>query len=72
MLVWTKRKPTEVGWYWCRDLKAGSDWREPRIVKVRDYAGDLAVGNCIILDSWTKRLGTEWAGPIKPPTARRR
>lgn len=43
-MKWTKKKPTKAGWYWVRD-KINN---ESRIVKVRWYAGNWAIGNSSI------------------------
>ncbi len=64
MLTWTKQVPVEPGWYWMR-CNYG-DEREPRIARVRDYAGDLAIGNSH-LRGWTSLERYEWAGPIPLP-----
>ena len=45
------------------------DEREPRIEYVRDYAGELAIGNSH-LRGWTSLEHYEWAGPIPLPNAR--
>lgn len=61
---WTKRKPTEPGWYWHRDLtRPYEDEREPYLVKVREYGGRLCVGNCEL--SGPPYHG-EWQGPLTP------
>jgi hypothetical protein len=62
-LKWTKELPSQVGWYWRRD-KLFDDGL--RCVEIRDYAGRLAIGNCVIKDDdfWNHY---EWAGPIPVP-----
>ena len=55
-LVWTKKQPTEIGWYWLRDF-AGD-----RIVYVRKYVDKLCIENWPIPDKNIK-----WAGPIPSP-----
>jgi len=64
--VWSTEKPTVAGWYWWRNkqLKYEEDM-EPRIVEVRLYAGDLAIGNCRLAQS--SFLKGEWAGPLPLP-----
>ena len=64
--VWSTNKPTVAGWYWWRNkqLKYEEDM-EPRIVEVRLYAGDLAIGNCRLAQS--SFLKGEWAGPLPLP-----
>lgn len=62
---WTSTKPTEAGWYWFRDLsRPYEDEREPYVVKVRQYAQHLAVGNCRLEGAPYGR--GEWLGPITP------
>lgn len=41
--TWTKAIPTKVGWYWKRNPSGKYD--EPEVIRVRDYAGKLAIGN---------------------------
>jgi len=64
MLTWEKKLPTEPGWYWMR--RDYGNEREPRIEYVRDYAGELAIGNSH-LRGWTSLEHYEWAGPIPLP-----
>ena len=86
-LHYTTKKPTEPGWYWCRnegDLP-GQLWEA--IVRV-DYHGTISSdrvlpnGLCV---SWMTAPGeiglmherdwseqAEWAGPITPPASERR
>jgi len=63
-LVWRNQLPTEPGWYWMQ-YNAG-DERAPHIAYVRDYAGELAIGNSHIY-GWTSLKQYEWAGPIALP-----
>ena len=61
-LVWSKSPPTKPGWYWL-DRHV---WHEsPRIVEIRDYAGELAIGNSTISGRWMEKA--TWAGPIPEP-----
>ena len=67
---WTREKPTVAGWYWFRDLsRPYEDEREPYVVKVRQYAQHLAVGNCRLEGAPYGR--GEWLGPITPEQAER-
>ncbi len=58
-LKWTKKKPTEVGWYWKK--QRDFDGYGVDIVCVRVYARKL----CII--NWPIPDNAEWAGPIPEP-----
>ena len=60
-LVYRKQLPTEVGWYW---LLSPND--DPHIVYVREYAGNLAIGNYSIV-GWPRMVAALWAGPIPEP-----
>ena len=64
-LYWTSTKPTVAGWYWWRNL-AIYDYAEPYVYKVRDYAGNMSVGNCSIEGSHFEK--GQWAGPLIPPS----
>ena len=61
MLTWTKETPTAVGWYWKRHTQFPIE----EIVQVRNYAGDLAIGNTHLTSPVFSHH--EWAGPIKEP-----
>jgi len=63
-LIWTRKKPTKVGWYWRRNIIHIED-SEPECIYIRDYASRLAIGNCTISDWDLSQY--EWAGPIQPP-----
>ena len=63
-MKWLQQIPTEPGWYWRR--KIDGDYEEPECVKVRDYAGSMAIGNCL-LEGWKSLYDYEWAGPIPLP-----
>ena len=65
MMTWTTARPTQAGWYWWRNPNAKHEEdREVVIYKVRDYVGELAIGNCRIKDSHFEK--GEWQGPIEP------
>ena len=66
-LIWKQGLPKEVGWYWYRNLLFKGD-EEPRIEHIRDYAGELAIGNST-LHNWTRMQEAEWAGPIPLPSS---
>ncbi len=63
-MIWTKQIPTEVGWYRKRNLSDKYD--EPECVRIRDYAGKLAIGNSHLC-GWEGLKRYEWAGPIPLP-----
>jgi len=63
-MKWTKKIPTEVGWYWKRNPSDKYD--KPECIYVRDYAGELAIGNSY-LRGWDGLKCYEWAGPIPMP-----
>jgi hypothetical protein len=68
VLTMTHTVPTEVGHYWFTDQHDVFDTTEPQVVYVRDYAGDLAIGNWCFLEAAT--INPErflWAGPIPRP-----
>ena len=67
MMTWTKQIPTEAGWYWKRNQSDKYD--EPECVHVRDYAGELAIGNSY-LRGWEGLKRYEWAGPIPMPNVK--
>ena len=58
-MEWTTEKPTKPGWYWAFHKRRDD---EPAIYKVRDYCGEMCIGN------WALSDGILWAGPIEPPT----
>ena len=60
LLYWTKKKPTQEGWYWIRKPRIYSEG--PHIVYVRWYVNELCIGN------WAIAEDAEWAGPIPFPT----
>lgn len=64
-LIWRKGLPNKVGYYWFRNVRH-RDEKEPQIYHVRDYAGQLAIGNSR-LQGWTRMEEGEWAGPIEMP-----
>ena len=64
MLIWTNEIPSQVGWYWKRNLDDKYD--EPECVHVRNYVGELAIGNSP-LRGWEGLNRYEWAGPIPIP-----
>lgn len=64
-LTWTTEKPTQAGWYWFRNVKR-QDYKEPQIVYLRDYAGEIAIGNST-LKGFTLFEEGEWAGPLLEP-----
>jgi hypothetical protein len=64
-MTWTKKIPTAVGWYWMR-CRAEKD-NEPSVIHVRNYAGNLAIGNSH-LRGWHSLKRYEWAGPIQLPS----
>ena len=66
MMTWTKQIPTEAGWYWKRNPSDKYD--EPECIHVRDYAGELAIGNSY-LRGWDGLKRYEWAGPIPMPNS---
>ena len=67
-MYWTKEKPTRTGSYWYkRETQNASDFlADPTIVFVRNYAGELAVGNSSLRFWGDPR--DRWAGPIPIPT----
>lgn len=60
-MMFTSNMPTEPGWYWLI-----SPHEAPQIVYIRDYAGNLSLGNNP-LAGWPKMLKSLWAGPILMP-----
>jgi hypothetical protein len=63
-MKWQKRLPAEVGWYWRRKPSDKYEF-EPECIHVRQFAGELAIGNCSIRGENMRRY--EWAGPIPLP-----
>ena len=61
--VWTKKTPTEAGFYWKRNFRR--DEKET-VIEIRNYAGKLSVDNCA-LSSYVEGEEYEWAGPIPEP-----
>ena len=63
-LIWTKKQPTEPGWYWKRRArKHKRTWGEKDdIVYIRDFCGELCISNWPIPSKDMK-----WAGPILKP-----
>ena len=68
--VWKSGPPSVPGWYWFRNLTSGHDI-DPYIVRLRDYAGKLAIDNSY-LEGWKRFETGEWAGPIQPPAGETR
>jgi hypothetical protein len=64
--IWKKGLPTEAGFYWFRNTDPKRHDGTPIVLKVRNYAGSLAVDNCII-EGCTMYEKGEWAGPIPLP-----
>lgn len=64
-MKWTKELPKVVGHYWFRDLESKHD-KEPVVIYVRDYCGELAIVNAALRGSSFAKRG-EWAGPIPLP-----
>ena len=64
VMKWTKDIPAKEGWYWKRNTSDKYD--EPEVVHVRNYAGELAIGNSFI-SGWNSLKRYEWAGPIPLP-----
>lgn len=62
--TWAKELPSKTGWYWMRSLVNKYE-DAPEIVCVRDYVGELAVGNNRLNSWWKDKY--EWAGPIDEP-----
>ncbi len=62
-MTWIRALPTEPGWYWIR--RPNDVDEQPDIVRVRMYAGELAVGNSTFRN-W-REDAYEWAGPIPQP-----
>ena len=74
-MEWTRVKPTEVGWYWCRNDgdHPGEIWEA--IVRL-DVVDDIlcctwltapGIGAILRHGEWSDF--TQWAGPIEPPSA---
>ena len=63
-MKWTKRIPSKAGWYWKRNPSDEDD--EPVVLHVRNYAGQLAIGNSYLC-GWAGLKHYEWAGPIPMP-----
>ena len=63
-LIWTKKIPTEEGWYWKRKtgMYAVNFGEELGITYIRNYAGKLCIMNWEI-----PKENVEWAGPIPEP-----
>jgi hypothetical protein len=63
---WTKRKPTEPGWYWWR-FRVGKD---PVAMKIGDdhiaKTNVFTIGTSVLL---IDELPGEWQGPITPNEA---
>ena len=64
-LKWKKEMPNEAGWYW-QINKNDKYEKTPQIIEIRNYAGELAIGNSLIKD-WDSLKRFEWAGPIPLP-----
>ena len=63
-MKWTKEQPKTPGWYWLKNKT--NKYGTPEIVLVRDYAGELAIGNAT-LKGWERIKEEEWSGPIPMP-----
>lgn len=66
MTAWKQGLPTEPGWYWVFHKDMEDDEYNPCIVKVRDYAGLLSIGNSA-LHGW-KRYESAWWVKIEQPS----
>lgn len=64
-LIWKKGLPTEIGWYWFRNVEH-ADFSDPLIYYVRKRGGELAISNST-LRGWNRMEQGEWAGPIPLP-----
>jgi len=67
-MLWTKLKPTEPGYYWYFSLIPEMEYRDPEIVQVADWNGDLYVRH--IWDDEDGDLGVYsgyWMGPLNKP-----
>ena len=60
--------PSEPGYYWVRyDPRFRCDTNlEWEVVYVRNYAGEMAIGNSK-LEGWSAYQTATWIGPITPP-----
>lgn len=73
-LTWSKTKPTNTGWYWCRNIggNPGEIWEAP--VRVEMYHSGMrccwlsAFGEAMSLYEKDFSDAALWAGPIKPPS----
>ena len=65
-MKWTSEKPTKPGWYWWRNLHY-SEENTQRIVELRIYDGEIAIGNST-LRGFTRFETGQWAGPLVPPS----
>lgn len=66
-LRWTREKPSQPGWYWWRNLNLKDEAdRGPFVYFVRDYAGEMAIGNARIKGFARFEQG-DWAGPLTLP-----
>jgi hypothetical protein len=63
-MKWTRKTPTEPGWYWHRATRGDEYYRRPEVIRIRLYVNRLALGNSYISREWP---GGEWAGPIPLP-----
>jgi hypothetical protein len=61
-MKWKQELPTEPGWYWLKEPR-----EDARIVYVRMYVDQLAIGNSAI-KGWPSLERSLWAGPIAEPT----
>lgn len=67
-LIWTNELPSKPGWYWSKS-KSRAYGEEITIIQVRDYAGELAIGNTL-LEGCKEYSLRQWSGPIPLPEAK--
>lgn len=66
-MTWTTDKPTVPGYYWYKCAA-----HEAIVVQVCGFSASLVVclfmlDEWIQLDSYQRRTGSQWAGPLEPP-----
>lgn len=61
---WTSELPTKPGWYWVKTIDCG-EWTDPYVVHLREYAGEICIGNLYISSGLIPRLW--WSIPIPIP-----
>ena len=64
-LHWRSEKPSVPGWYWFKN-HLREDYHEPRIVQLRIYNGEIALGNSTLRGFTLYETG-QFAGPLEPP-----